>query len=339
MCDKTAIPTLPGTGQWNELADRVLNGHVLEKPEGLAILQSNDGELLDLLAAAYRVRYHWFGNRMHLNFLINAKSGACGEDCHYCSQSRASHAEVPSYPLLSADDLLAGAATAAERQAKTYCIVTSGREPSESDLATIEQVVPKIKASYQLKVCVSPGLLTEAKAKRLKQCGVNRINHNLNTSQAFYPKICTTHSYQQRLDTLAAVRQAGLEICSGGIVGMGETHEDIVEMALRLGRLKVEALPVNFFMPIPGTPLESIDYLTPRDCLRTLALFRMANPSCELRIAGGRERSLGSLQPLGLFVANSIFVGDYLTTKGQPPTADYEMIEALGFVPVLDGAH
>jgi len=326
-------------GRWYDLADRVLDGHTLEAAEARAILEADDAEVLDLVAAAYRVRRRWFGNRIHLNFLLNARSGACGEDCGYCSQSRRSQAEIRNYDLLSTDEILAGAETAARHRAKTYCIVTSGRAPTESVLAAIEAVVPRIKQAYPLKVCVSPGLVTDEQAQRLKRCGVDRVNHNLNTSERFYPKICTTHTYAQRLDTLAAVRRAGLKICSGGIVGMGETADDLVELALRLGRLGVEALPVNFFIPIAGTPLENIDYLTPRTCLKVLVMFRMANPKCELRIAAGRERSLGMLQPLGLYVACSIFVGDYLTTKGQPPSTDYEMIEALGFEPVVDGVH
>jgi len=340
MSQNQAIETFPpAVVRWHELADRVLEGHALDESDALAILASDDAELLDLLAAAYRVRYHWFGNRMHLNFLINAKSGLCGEDCGYCSQSRVSSARISHYELLSVDELLRGAEAAVRRKARTYCIVTSGRAPSESDLATIEQVVPQIKQAHRLKVCVSPGLLSAEQAKRLKHCGVDRINHNLNTSERFYPRICTTHSYGQRLDTLRAVRRAGLEICSGGIVGMGESAEDVVELALRLARLAVEAVPVNFLIPIPGTPLETADYLTPRYCLKVLVLFRMAHPRCELRIAGGREHNLRGLQPLGLYVANSIFVGDYLTTEGQPPSADYEMIEALGFEPVVDGIH
>jgi biotin synthase len=166
---------------------------------------------------------------------------------------------------------------------------------------------------------------------------VDRVNHNLNTSQRFYPQVCSTHSYQQRLDTLRAVREAGLEICSGGIVGMGEDDADVVELALRLADLGVEALPVNFLIPIPGTPLEGRSRLNPRYCLKVLALMRLANPRAELRIAAGRELHLGALQPLGLYVANSIFVGDYLTTQGQPPEDDYRMIADLGFEAVSEG--
>jgi len=318
------------------LAKRVLEGHRLGEEEGLAILRCDDRELLDLLAAAYRVRYRWFANKVHLNFLVNAKSGLCGEDCKYCSQSAVSQSDVTEYPLASAETILEGARLAAERRARTYCIVLAGHRPSEAEMDAITRVVPRIRAAFGLKICLSPGLLTAGQAARLKSCGVDRINHNLNTSRRFYPQICTTHSYQDRLDTIRAVREAGLEICSGGIVGMGEEDFDVVELALRLGELAAEAVPVNFLIPIPGTPLEGVERLNPRYCLKVLALFRLANPSCELRIAAGRERHLGSLQPLGLYPASSIFVGDYLTTKGQPAEEDYRMIESLGFEIVAD---
>ena len=308
--------------------------------EGLAILRSPDAELLDLLAAAYRVRHHWFGNRVHLNFLINARSGRCGEDCGYCSQSRVSHADIPRYDLLDPEQIFDGARLAKERSAGTYCIVTSGVRPRAGDLEVIGRLVPRIKAEFGLRICVSPGLLNEDQAARLKACSVDRINHNLNTSERFYARICTTHRYQDRLDTLERVRAAGMEICCGGIVGMGEEDSDVVELALRLSALRAEAVPVNFLIPIPGTPITDLSAstrLNPRYCLKVLALFRLANPSSELRIAGGRELHLGSLQPLGLYAANSIFVGDYLTTKGQPPGEDYRMIEQMGFEAVPEG--
>ncbi len=330
-------PLAAPSGPWNELADEVLGGHRITERQGLAVLRADDAELLQILAAAYRVRYHRFGNRVHLNFLINAKSGQCGEDCGYCSQSSVSQAEIPTHGLLDCREILDGARLAAQRKARTYCIVISGRGPAEQDLEAITQIVPQIKDEYGLKVCVSPGLLTPGQAGRLKACGVDRINHNLNTSRRFYPQICTTHTYQDRLDTLGAVRSAGMEICSGAIVGMGEEDVDVVGLALQLGRLAVEAVPVNFLQPIAATPLEGVRGLNPRYCLKALALFRLANPQSELRIAAGREMHLGPLQPLGLYPADSIFVGDYLTTRGQPPQQDYQMIEAMGFEPVVEG--
>lgn len=316
---------------WSDLADRVLDGHCLTMDEGLAVLDAPQDELLELLAAAYRVRRKYFGNTVQLYLLMNAKSGLCPEDCGYCSQSKVSTAEIPKYNLLNREKLLDGARVAHERQAKTYCLVISARGPNEREMQAVEQIVPEIKSRYGLHICACLGLLTPDQAQRLKQCGVDRVNHNLNTSAAFYDQICSTHSYQDRLETLQAVRAAGLEVCSGGILGMGESPRDVVQMALELRQLRVHSLPVNFLNPIEGTPLAGQHQLTPLHCLKALCLFRLANPDSEIRIAGGREMHLGSLQPLGLYPANSLFVGDYLTTKGQPPEADYQMIRDMGF--------
>jgi biotin synthase len=319
-------------GRWHALAERVLQGRLLTRDEALAVLASPDHELLDLLAAAYQVRRRYFGNTVQLYFLMNAKSGLCPEDCGYCSQSKVSAADIPRYNLLNREKLLDGARVAAERRSKTYCIVISARGPSEREMDAVTSIVPEIKRRYGLNICACLGLLTSEQAVRLKECGVDKVNHNLNTSRDFYGEICTTHAYQDRLDTLRAVRTAGMQLCSGGIVGMGEADSDVVDVAFALRELQVESIPVNFLNPIEGTPLEGVRRLNPRYCLKVLAMFRLANPASEIRIAGGRELHLGSLQPLGLFAANSIFVGDYLTTKGQPPEADYRMIEELGFV-------
>jgi biotin synthase len=316
---------------WQMLATAVLAGHQLTSDEALAVLRSPDEQLLDVLSAAYRVRRQFFGNRVQLYFLMNAKSGLCPEDCGYCSQSKVSEAEIPRYNLLNAEKLLDGARVAAERQAKTYCIVISARGPSNREMDAICSIVPRIKSQYNLKICACLGLLTPEQAQQLKACGVDRVNHNLNTSESFYTEICSTHTYRDRVATLQAVRDAGMELCSGGIIGMGEQDADVVRMAFALRDLQVESIPVNFLNPIDGTPLAGMRRLNPRYCLKVLAMFRFANPDREIRIAGGRELHLGSLQPLGLYPANSIFVGDYLTTKGQAPAADYKMIEELGF--------
>jgi biotin synthase len=268
---------------------------------------------------------------VQLYFLMNAKSGLCPEDCGYCSQSKVSEADIPRYNLLSAEKLLAGARLAAERQAKTFCIVISARGPSEREMNAVTSIVPQIKSQFDLKVCACLGLLTPEQAGRLKACGVDRVNHNLNTSEEHYAAICSTHGYADRVATLKAVREAGMELCSGGIVGMGEQDADVVQMAFALRDLEVESIPVNFLNPIDGTPLAGLRTLNPRYCLKVLAMFRFANPSREIRISGGRELHLGSLQPLGLYPANSIFVGDYLTTQGQAAESDYRMIEELGF--------
>lgn len=317
---------------WDDLATRVLAGHRLTFDEALGVLRSPDEELLSVLSAAYRVRRRHFGNRVQLYFLMNAKSGLCPEDCGYCSQSKVSEAEIPRYNILNRDKLLDGARLAAERGSKTYCIVISARGPNEREMKAVTTIVPEIKAKYDLNICACLGLLTPEQAAQLKACGVDKVNHNLNTSESHYGSICTTHTYQDRVETLRAVRGAGMELCSGGIVGMGEADADVVQMAFSLRDLAVESIPVNFLNPIDGTPLAGKSDLNPRYCLKVLAMFRLVNPASEIRIAGGRELHLRSLQPLGLYAANSIFVGDYLTTKGQPPDEDYRMIEDLGFV-------
>ncbi len=316
---------------WQEMASRVLRGEKISDSEALSILQSSDDELLDVLSAAFRVRRQHFGKSVQLYLLMNAKSGLCPEDCSYCSQSKVATSDVPKYNILTADRLLDGARVAKERGSKTYCMVISARGPSESEMRAVTTIVPQIKEKYDLDICACLGLLTPDQAMQLKECGVDRVNHNVNTSPEFYEKICTTHSYEDRIETLKAVRNAGMELCSGGIVGMGESDEDVVQMATELRDLNVESIPVNFLNSIEGTPLEKSDRLNPRYCLKVLAMFRMVNPNREIRIAGGREIHLGNMQALGLYAANSIFVGDYLTTQGQEPVADYKMIEEMGF--------
>ena len=313
------------------MADDVLAGETLTREQALGVLECPDDELLDLLSAVYRVRRRWFGNQVQLYFLMNAKSGLCPEDCTYCSQSKVSEAEIPRYNLLSRDKLMEGARMATERKARTYCIVISARGPNEREMAAVTSIVPQIKDKYNLKICACLGLLTPDQAQQLKDCGVDRVNHNLNTSDAHYSQICTTHTFTDRLDTLRAVRDAGMEMCSGGIIGMGERREDVVDLAITLRDLGVQSIPVNFLNPIDGTPLAGPSDLNPRYCLKVLAIFRLLNPDREIRIAGGRELHLGSMQALALYAANSIFVGDYLTTKGQTPEADYQMIRDLGF--------
>ena len=319
-------------GAWGALADRVLAGGEINPAEAIAVLDSADVEILDVLSAAWRVRHRHFGNTVQLFFLMNAKSGLCPEDCGYCSQSKVSDAEIPRYNLLSAPKLLEGARLAAEQQSKTFCIVISARGPTQGEIDAVCRIVPEIKARYDLNICACLGLLTPDQARALAAAGVDKVNHNLNTSERFYPEVCTTHGYADRVATLAACRSAGLQLCSGGIMGMGETRADLVDMAMELRSLRVESIPLNFLNAIDGTPLEGTARLTPRDCLRGLAMMRLVNPSAEIRIAGGREIHLGSLQPLGLYAANSMFVGDYLTTKGQLPESDYRMIEEMGFV-------
>ena len=320
---------------WHELAEKTLQGQPISREEALQVLAVPQEELLDLVTACYRLRRHYHGNRVKLNMLINAKSGLCAEDCSYCSQSLLAQSGVDRYPLQTKEVLLAGARQALEVKAHTYCIVNSGRRPTPRELDYITEAVREIRAQYPLRICCCLGLLNEEEVQRLRDAGVERINHNLNTSEDFYGEICTTHTYQDRVETVEAVKRGGVSPCCGGILGMGESDEQIVELAFSLRELEVDSIPINFLIPIPGTPLGGVEYLTPQKCLAILCLFRLVNPSKEIRIAGGREYHLRSLQPLGLYVADSIFIGDYLTTRGELPEKDLQMIEEAGFIPAL----
>ncbi len=317
---------------WSALADSSLAGLVLSRDQARGVLAAPDEEILEILAAAYRVRRHYWGNRVRLHFLCNAQSGLCPEDCHYCSQSSVSTAEIERYPLLARDKILEAAGRAAELKAGTFCLVISGRTPGERVFGKVLDAVREIRARYDLKVCTCLGLLNADQAQRLADAGVETVNHNLNTSERHHAEVCTTHTFADRLATVDHVKAAGIKTCSGGIIGMGESDDDIIDLALSLRELDVRSVPVNFLIPIAGTPFEGRRELDPRRCLRVLALYRFLLPSQEIRIAGGREVHLRTLQPLGLYPANSIFVGDYLTTQGQTARADYEMIRDAGFV-------
>ncbi|PSN18689.1 biotin synthase BioB [filamentous cyanobacterium CCP5] len=317
---------------WMQLAEQSLAGGLIDRSAALEVLNAPDEALLDQLAAAYRVRRHYWGNRVRLHFLLNAQSGLCPEDCHYCSQSKISSADIEKYPLMAQEQILAAAERAHQLQAGTFCMVISGRSPSERVFGQVLEAVRSVKSRYPLKICACLGLLDDAQTQQLAEAGVDRVNHNLNTSPDYHEDICTTHTYGDRVSTVQAVQRAGLTTCSGGILGMGESDDDIIDMALELRQLNVTSVPLNFLIPIPGTPFEGINTLNPRPCLRILCLFRLLLPSQEIRIAGGREVHLRHLQPLGLYAANSIFIGDYLTTPGQAARADLEMIRDAGFV-------
>lgn len=317
---------------WNLIAGRSLQGELLTRIEAKAVLNANDEVLLEQLAAAYRVRRHYWGNRVRLHYLLNAQSGLCPEDCHYCSQSKISQAEIEKYPLLAREKILQAADRAAQLKAGTFCFVISGRSPSESTFNKVLDAVRQVKTNHNLKVCACLGLLSEEQTHRLAEAGVDRVNHNLNTAENYHENICTTHTFNDRVATIKNVKAAGITTCSGGILGLGESDDDVIDLAFSLRELNVTSVPLNFLIPIPGTPFEKLNELNPRRCLRILCLFRFLLPSQEIRIAGGREVHLRSLQPLGLYPANSIFIGDYLTTAGQAARADLDMIRDAGFV-------
>ena len=319
-------------GAYRPLAERALADEPLWREEALAVLRSPDAGLRSLLWAAFAVRSQHWGRRVKLCVLQNARSGLCPEDCAYCSQSAVSSATIQRYRLLPVTELVAGAHRAAARGASRYCMVVSARGPRAADIAHFAAAARAIRAELpDLELCVSLGIMDEGQAETLARAGIDFVNHNLNTSRRFYPSICSTHTYDDRVATVKHTVRAGLAPCSGVIVGMGETAEDLVEAAMELRRLAVVSLPVNFLHPIDGTPLGDRVPPTSGECLRALALFRLTNPRADLRAAGGRERCLGAAQGLALFAANSLFVGGYLTTPGQERDEAVAMIETLGF--------
>ncbi|MDR7071780.1 biotin synthase BioB [Fictibacillus barbaricus] len=316
---------------WNLLAEKVLAGNEITDDEAHSILDCPDEDLLLLLHGAYQIRKHYFGNKVKLNMIINTKSGACPENCGYCSQSIVSTAPIETYRMMDKEEIVKGAEQAYNLNVGTYCIVASGRGPTNRDVDKVVEAVKEIKDTYGMKVCACLGILKPEQAARLKEAGVDRYNHNLNTSARNHENITTSHTYDDRVNTVNVVKESGISPCSGVIVGMKETKQDVIDMARSLKVLDADSIPVNFLHAIDGTPLEGTDDLDPRYCLKVLALFRYINPTKEIRISGGREVNLRSLQPFGLYAANSIFVGDYLTTAGQESTADHKMLEDMGF--------
>lgn len=323
---------------WNELADRVLEGHRVSRKEAIAVASAPDSELLAVLHAAFRVRSHHHGNKVRVHVLQNAKSGVCPEDCAFCSQSMKYNSDVDQYGMQSIEELVEGARKAYEKGAVTYCMVTATRGPVRGEIDRICDAVRQIKEKYPVNVCASLGILKEGQAERLVEAGVDRYNHNIETSSRHFPNLVSTHSFEDRVRTVTRAKQAGMEACCGGIIGMGEEIEDWVDMAITLRDLEVESVPVNFLNPRPGTPMGDNEKLRPQDCLKALAMFRFVHPEADVRVAGGREVVLGSMQPMALYAANSFFMEGYLTTPGQGESKDAVMIRQAGFEPEVVNA-
>lgn len=319
------------------LAEAALAGELPTREEARKVLATSDDELMDVVAAAFRLRRRYFGRRVKLNYLVNIKSGLCPEDCFYCSQRAGSSAEVLKYTWLKKDEVLTCAEAGVAGGARRVCLVASGRGPTDRDIDRVSDMISEFKAQHpDVEVCACLGLLADGQAERLAAAGTTAYNHNLNTSGEHYADICSTHQYADRVSTVSAAKNAGLSPCSGLIAGMGETDDDLVDVAFALRSLAPDSVPVNFLIPFEGTPLAGKWELTPQRCLRILAMVRFVCPSSEVRLAGGREIHLRSLQPLALHIVNSIFLGDYLTSEGQPGQADLDMIADAGFT--VEGA-
>ncbi len=319
------------------LADRVISGEKLSREDGLKILSIPDDYLPQLVEEASKVRDHFFKNQVEFCSLINAKNGGCSEDCSFCAQSSKYPTPINAYGLVSKDEMLEGAEKAVSIEANRYCIVVSGKRATKEEVQQIADAVREIKKTYPLKVCCSLGTVDEDDLKLLKDAGVDRINHNLETSENFFKNIVSTHTWKDRYNTIKAVQKVGLSTCCGGIFGMGESDEDIVDLADTYRGLNVDSIPLNFLIPIPGTPFEVQNQLTPQKCLKIVALFRLFNPDTEIRLCGGREQNLGELHDTAMEIANCLMAGGYLTRAGREPGKDKAMIERLGRVLVKNG--
>ncbi len=316
---------------YHKLTSTSLKGEQLSDACCEQLLSASEVELLPLLDAAYQVRKTYFQNEVQLHVLNNAQNGYCPEDCYYCAQANSATTDIETYPLKPEAEILAEAEHAYESGAYRYCIVMSGRGPTPKRVAHLAHLIQAVKARYPIEVCLSVGLIDEDAARTLKAAGLDRLNHNLNTSESHYPKICSTHTYQDRMETLKSAQAVGLACCSGVIVGMGEENTDLIRVAKALRRLAVASIPVNFFLPISGTQLVEAHSLTPDYCLRVLCLYRFLNPQAEIRVAAGREYHLRNMEVMALYPANSLFMEGYLNATGSATSRTLQMIQDAGF--------
>ncbi|MDJ0602071.1 MAG: biotin synthase BioB [Crocosphaera sp.] len=322
----------------NTLVQRVINGDRLNKTEALTLTQI-DGQdnILLLCEAADRIRQACCGNVVDLCSIINVKSGNCSENCQFCSQSVHHQGEnSPIYGLKSSEEILAQAKAAEAAGAKRFCLVSQGRgpkynSPQSGEFEKILETVRQITSQTNIKPCCALGEVTLEQAEELKKAGVTRYNHNLEASENFYSAIVSTHSWSDRVETVKNLKKAGIQACTGGIMGMGETWEDRVDLAISLRELEVDSVPINLLNPREGTPLGHLPKLEVFEALKAIAIFRFILPEQILRYAGGREAVMGELQSLGLKSGiNAMLIGHYLTTLGQPPEQDHAMLESLG---------
>ena len=321
------------SAQFDQIATRVLEGGEATPADALAVLRSDDSELMAVVAAAGRLRREHFGNTVKVNYLVNLKSGLCPENCNYCSQALGSQAPILKYSWLSKEETLEQAGAGLRGGATRVCMVSSGRGPSDRDIDKVVEMTEAIKDEYDgVEVCACLGLLKDGQAERLKAAGVDAYNHNINTAESHHDNIVQTHTYDDRVETIGKAKTAGLSPCSGLIAGLGETDEQLVEALFALKELDADSIPVNFLMPFDGTPYENTWELSPIRCVKILSMARFVCPDKEIRIAGGREMHLRTLQATALQVANSIFLGDYLTSEGQDAVTDLEMLRDNGFV-------
>ena len=322
----------------NDVAEKSMNGLPLSRADAELVIGFPDGELDVLLAAVLRVRKKYKGMTVGIQILTNARSGNCMQDCAYCAQSAGGSADIDKYRMVAYEKLSGNGKLAGEKRLARHCIGLSGMRFTDGEIEEFAATVKSLKNESDLPVCCSIGFLTEAQARILKTSGVDRINHNLNTSRRFYPSICTTHTYDERLANISMLQRLGFEICCGGIIGMGEDENDILDMLFDLREINPHAVPVNFLIPLEGTPLfgSDVSYLTPEYCLRVLCLTRLLIPRADIRCAAGREIYLKGREKEMFCAVDSIFAAGYLTSAGQSIDDTIEMVRLAGFEYVIE---
>ena len=320
------------TNWFYDLAESVLDGHAITEEQALRLLTADDDDLVSLVDAGARIRRRHFGMTVKVNYLVDLKSGLCPENCSYCSQALGSQAPILKYSWLKTDEAVKQANTGIDGGASRVCLVASGRGPGNRDIDRVTDIVTQLKDDHpEVEVCACLGLLKDGQAEALRSAGVDAYNHNINTAESFHDTIVTSHTYSDRTATIAKSKAAGLSPCSGLIVGLGESSEQIVEALFALKDLDSASIPINFLVPFDGTPMEGQWNLTPTQCVKIVAMARFVCPDREIRLAGGREIHLRSLQAMALHLANSIFLGDYLTAEGQAAEEDLALIRDNGF--------
>ena len=309
---------------------KILGGVPISREDALLIAEISGPDIFNLFASANRIRQHFRDNTVGLCSIINAKSGACPEDCSFCAQSSKNRASTKIYPLIKKKVLFEKATSAAKSGVKRFSVVTSGRKVSRGELLEIAGLIAAVRETGLLP-CASLGLLNAEELSILKQAGLERYHHNLEASEGFFPRICTTHTFADKIETAKAVRASGLSLCSGGIFGMGETWQDRIDMAFSLRELDADSVPINFLIPIKGTALGHREYLHPFEALKIISLFRFILSGKEIRVCGGRTQVLGEFHSMVFLAgADGMITGDYLTTMGRNPEDDLRLIRTYG---------
>ncbi|MFH0823677.1 MAG: biotin synthase BioB [Pseudomonadota bacterium] len=320
------------SGLIHEVEERVLADGMIDRHEAELLMETPNDLVMRLLSAADRIRIHFKGNEFDACNLINARSGACAEDCAFCAQSAHYGGEAQTYDLVPGDDILKAAAAAKAQGASRFCTVTSGGALSDREFESLTNTLRRVRTEVDIAVDASLGFLDQDRAQVLREVGVTRYNHNLETARDHFAKICTTHTFDERVNTVKLVLEQGLSACCGGIIGMGETPRQRLDLAYTLKDLGVDCVPINILNPRPGTPLAGSAPLEPFEILKTIALFRLILPAATLKVAGGREINLHDFQGMALRSgANGMIIGGYLTTSGRSLTDDLRMVACAGY--------